>query len=218
MIDIGQLAKRANTSSRTLRYYEQIGLLKPCGRNARGRRLYGPEEVDRLENIRTLQQSGLSLRDIQQLLQESAMDSRRVVEATVARLDEKIASLRKLRTRFQMLLGLLQSGDDLLRFLQEQKMLQQHLTPEQWEKLQKVHERLGPERAQAAMQEWGKLLAAQDAAGARQLMDEFTDGDRELQKSLLSAASVFFAHHGLEMPPATFMESLGAPGPSPGFS
>lgn len=46
---ISQLAKLAGISTRTLRYYDEINLLKPKRINSSGYRIYGQEEVDRLQ-------------------------------------------------------------------------------------------------------------------------------------------------------------------------
>ncbi|MFE9243353.1 MerR family transcriptional regulator [Nocardiopsis sp. NPDC006938] len=63
---IGELAERTGASPRSLRYYEQRGLLA-SERTANGYREYGPEAVDRVRNIRLLLESGLTSEDVQEL-------------------------------------------------------------------------------------------------------------------------------------------------------
>jgi DNA-binding transcriptional MerR regulator len=48
---IQRLAKMSGVSTRTLRYYDEIGLLKPAKINSSGYRIYGKEEIDRLQQI-----------------------------------------------------------------------------------------------------------------------------------------------------------------------
>lgn len=48
---ISKLAKLANVSTRTLRYYDEINLLKPLRLNSSGYRIYGQKEIDRLQQI-----------------------------------------------------------------------------------------------------------------------------------------------------------------------
>jgi DNA-binding transcriptional MerR regulator len=60
---IGELATRAGTSTRTLRYYEQHGLLR-AARDARGYRCYDDAELRVVREIRTLLGSGFALDDI----------------------------------------------------------------------------------------------------------------------------------------------------------
>ncbi len=58
---IQKLGKMAGISTRTLRYYDEIGLLKPARVSSSGYRIYGKTEIDRLQQIlfyRALVQSG----------------------------------------------------------------------------------------------------------------------------------------------------------------
>ncbi|MFG2697820.1 MerR family transcriptional regulator [Kitasatospora sp. NPDC048407] len=64
---IGELAGRAGASPRLLRYYEEQGLLKP-GRSANGYREYDEALVERVRQIRSLLDSGLSTRTIRDVL------------------------------------------------------------------------------------------------------------------------------------------------------
>ncbi|MWA13725.1 MerR family transcriptional regulator [Streptomyces sp. BA2] len=59
---IGELADRAGTTTRTLRYYESRGLL-PARRSGNGYRTYGEDDVRLLEQIRTLQDFGFDLEE-----------------------------------------------------------------------------------------------------------------------------------------------------------
>ncbi len=62
---IGEAAARAGVSERTLRYYEEIGLLSPAGHSVGGCREYGPAELARVTRIRELQELlGLELDEI----------------------------------------------------------------------------------------------------------------------------------------------------------
>ena len=65
---ITKLAKLACISSRTLRYYDEIGLLKPLNINSSGYRIYGQKELKRLQQILFLRQFGLELTAISQIL------------------------------------------------------------------------------------------------------------------------------------------------------
>lgn len=64
---IGEVAALFDVTHKTLRHYEKLGLLEP-ERADNGYRLYGPEEVLRIQRIRQLQSLGLSLREIADLL------------------------------------------------------------------------------------------------------------------------------------------------------
>lgn len=61
---IGELARRSGVSAKTLRYYEEIGLVDPPERSSSGYRVYGEGAVGRLAFIRSSQALGLSLGEI----------------------------------------------------------------------------------------------------------------------------------------------------------
>jgi len=66
-LSIGELCTRAGLSPRTVRYYEELGLLPNVRRRAGGRRVYGGDELERLRFIRRLKALGLSLAEIREL-------------------------------------------------------------------------------------------------------------------------------------------------------
>ena len=65
---IQKLASMAGISSRTLRYYDEIGLLKPIRISSSGYRIYGPAEVDRLQQILFYRTLGVRLESIKDIL------------------------------------------------------------------------------------------------------------------------------------------------------
>jgi DNA-binding transcriptional MerR regulator len=109
-LKIGELAARTGTTPRTIRYYEELGLLAPAGRSEGAYRLYDAEDLERLRFIRGLRDdAGFSLAEIGQLLEDEAArarnratfrtttdagERRAILEDAVARVDRQIASLR----------------------------------------------------------------------------------------------------------------------------
>ncbi|MHB8244626.1 MAG: helix-turn-helix domain-containing protein [Acidimicrobiales bacterium] len=77
---IGDVAARAGVSTRTLRYYEELGLLEPSGRTAGGERRYQAHDVVRLERIIEYKNLlGMNLQEIRVLLSSQArLDQLRV--------------------------------------------------------------------------------------------------------------------------------------------
>ncbi|MBW2496119.1 MAG: MerR family transcriptional regulator [Deltaproteobacteria bacterium] len=67
MWSIAEVCERAGLSPRTVRYYEEIGLLPGVRRRAGGRRVYGADELERLRFISRLKALGLSLAEIAEL-------------------------------------------------------------------------------------------------------------------------------------------------------
>ncbi|MCH3963150.1 MAG: MerR family transcriptional regulator [Clostridium sp.] len=71
----GEFSKKANVTLRTLRYYDRINLLKPCGYNKSGHRLYSKSDFGKLQKILTLKFIGLSLKEIQKVINYDMEDS-----------------------------------------------------------------------------------------------------------------------------------------------
>lgn len=72
LLKIGDFARAAGTNLRTLRYYEELGLIQPATRSAGGFRYYRPTDVHRVQLIRDLQELGLHLERIRELLGQRA--------------------------------------------------------------------------------------------------------------------------------------------------
>ncbi|MCP8970002.1 MerR family transcriptional regulator [Ectobacillus ponti] len=72
---VQKLGKLAGVSARTLRYYDEIGLLKPARVSSNGYRIYGQAEVDRLQHILFYRELGLGLETIQRLMTAPDFDS-----------------------------------------------------------------------------------------------------------------------------------------------
>jgi DNA-binding transcriptional MerR regulator len=68
LLKIGDFARVADTNLRTLRYYEEIGLLVPAARSPGGFRYYRQTDLNRLNMIRDLQELGLHLDRIHELM------------------------------------------------------------------------------------------------------------------------------------------------------
>ena len=67
MLTISELRVMTGLTARTIRYYEEVGLLPGVRRRAGGRRVYGPDEVERLGFITRLKALGLALGEIKDL-------------------------------------------------------------------------------------------------------------------------------------------------------
>lgn len=65
---IGGVAERLGVSTRTIKYYEELGLVSPENRSPGGFRLYKPSDVERLERILRLKNMGFSLAAIREFL------------------------------------------------------------------------------------------------------------------------------------------------------
>ncbi|GIF05064.1 MerR family transcriptional regulator [Actinoplanes siamensis] len=112
---IGELSDRCGASPRSLRYYEQQGLIAPS-RAANGYRQYGELTIVRVRNIRELLDSGLTVEDIRLSLEKGCLDrplstlppcpdAVRIAGDRLASLDRRIAALQDLRERLAVQLA-----------------------------------------------------------------------------------------------------------------
>jgi len=107
---IGVLAGRSGLPVKTLRYYEDLGLLPAIGRSEGGYRLFDEQSLRRLEFIRRLKTLGLSLEEIQGCLvvhdagDLPCADIQIQLERQIGRIDAQIEELGQLRQELQGLL------------------------------------------------------------------------------------------------------------------
>src|SRR5258706_13070284 len=108
---IQEVAASLGLTARTIRYYEELGLLEPAGRSGGDYRQYDADDVERLRFIKGLRDdAGFSLAEIGQLLQDEAArtrnrarfrstsdtaERRAIIDAALARVDRQVASLRE---------------------------------------------------------------------------------------------------------------------------
>ncbi len=105
LIRVGEVAERLEVSPRTVKYYEELGLVEPGERSTGGFRLYGSREIERLERILRMKSIGYSLAAIRELLavRDTAQEADRVTVLRTAaqhlREREREASERVLKIR-----------------------------------------------------------------------------------------------------------------------
>jgi DNA-binding transcriptional MerR regulator len=105
LVRVGEVAERLEVSPRTIKYYEEIGLVEPEERSAGGFRLYGDREIGRLGRILEMKSIGYSLAAIRELLavRDTAQEADKVTVLRTAtghlREREREASARILKIR-----------------------------------------------------------------------------------------------------------------------
>ncbi|WP_300411496.1 MerR family transcriptional regulator [uncultured Oscillibacter sp.] len=83
------LAELAGVTPRTLRWYDQKGLLRPRRTTEAGYRLYGPEEVDRLQDILFYKELGLGLEAVRELLDAPGFDRLAALQSHLTELEAR---------------------------------------------------------------------------------------------------------------------------------
>lgn len=102
-LKIGQVAERGGVNLQTIRYYEREKLLPQPPRLASGYRMFSEDAVRRVRFIKRAQELGFSLAEIRELLSiefdpnRDCSDVRRLAQAKLAGIDEKIRTLKSMR-------------------------------------------------------------------------------------------------------------------------
>lgn len=116
LLKIGEVAETSGLPIKTIRYYDEIGLLSPTvERSESGYRLFHQEILNRLAFIRRSQALGLNLKEIQQILavhdqgELPCGEVKQHLEAKVAEISRQIEALNLLKTE---LLGILSGWQD----------------------------------------------------------------------------------------------------------
>lgn len=106
---IGEIAAQSSVSTKTIRYYESIGLLREPDRTTSGYRDYATDAVERLVFIKEAQASGLTLTEITSVLEIKAAGSsschhtRELLERHLRDLDDQIVRMQAARSRLAQL-------------------------------------------------------------------------------------------------------------------
>jgi len=120
MLRIQEVAAETGLTARSIRYYEEIGLLKPAARSDAAYRLYDTDDLERLRFIRGLRDdAGFSLTEIGQLLEDEAArvrhrerfrasqdleERRALLRDGLERVDRQVASLRRKIERLESMI------------------------------------------------------------------------------------------------------------------
>jgi DNA-binding transcriptional MerR regulator len=115
-VRVGQAAKATGTTARTIRYYEELGLLQPMRTAARGARLYSDAELRRIHTIKRLQAFGFTLSDIREMLtaRRVSRTGQQAAQKMIEHLRSKMCEAEEKITAFQQIRGDLQSTLDLV--------------------------------------------------------------------------------------------------------
>jgi DNA-binding transcriptional MerR regulator len=107
MIQIGKLARELGITTRTIRYYEEIGLMGPSKRSSGGARSYNRDDVLRLKFILKLKELGIGLKEMQSLADTFDTYNQNfdtitpqvleILDLHIGKVDDKIARLNSLR-------------------------------------------------------------------------------------------------------------------------
>lgn len=158
MLKVGELARRAGLTVRTLHHYDSIGLLKPSGRSDAGYRLYNRDDVARLHQVQALRRFGMALADIGQFLASPGASLPALIARQIDALDRQVAEAGRLRGRLAELRGQLLAGQEpdlaaWLTTLEQMTVYDKYFSKEELAQLPIYHDA-------TARDEWAPLIAA----------------------------------------------------------
>jgi len=101
LLSTGELARQLHISVRTLRYYDQIGLVPPSDKDGNGKRLYSEGDILKMEKILLLKSLSLSLEDTKKIISEKSTHSilklhKTVLERQRTNIDKSISQTNSL--------------------------------------------------------------------------------------------------------------------------
>ena len=127
-LKVGELAERSGLTIRTLRYYDQIGLLSPTRHTSGGQRLYDDGDVRRLYRICLLRRIGFALEEVAQALDDPGWDLDHALHRHLEFTDHRLAAGGQLRRRLAEMIAALARDDapttaELIETMEEMIML-----------------------------------------------------------------------------------------------
>jgi MerR family transcriptional regulator, repressor of the yfmOP operon len=120
LFTIEQVATRTGFTKRTLRYYEEVGLLPPTGRTEGNYRRYSEADLERLEGIKNLRDLlGFSLSDIREIME--AEDERGQIKVAYKHETEATAKVAQLNRADELIRGQMEVIEKKLAGLEQMK-------------------------------------------------------------------------------------------------
>lgn len=204
-LKVGALAAQTGLTVRTLHHYDEIGLLSPA-RNASGHRVYGAQEVSRLQQIASLRHLGISLEDIRRCIDRPGYTLDAVLALQLERIEQQIERQEQMRALIGALRARLGRGEDatveeLTRTIAVTVNIEKYFSAEQRRTLAARRNSVGDERIEEVQKEWAELFAEYHSAMRKgldpsdapvlglarrsaSLIAEFTGGDPGVAASL----------------------------------
>jgi DNA-binding transcriptional MerR regulator len=98
---IGEVARRSGVSTRMLRHYDSLGLVRPTGRTVGGYREYSVDDIRRIFHVESLRTLGLSLRQIARALADPAFEPSTLVSELILRTEDRLKREQELLDRLR---------------------------------------------------------------------------------------------------------------------
>lgn len=196
---IKKLAEISGVTSRTLRYYDQIDLLKPKRISSSGYRIYGRNEVDRLQQILFLKRFGIRLEEIGELLATPDFEIQEILKKQLTALTKERDDLNQLLQTLTQTIRYYEGDEKMTDQEKFDTFKQQKVTRNEEQYGSEIREKYGDQVVDTANQKWLDLTKEQFAA-MQQAEKTLFDGLNQLLESepvdldSQTAKEVFDAH------------------------
>jgi len=206
---VHEFAALVGVTARTLHHYDRVGLLKPL-RTQSGYRIYAHRHLERLEQIIALKFVGLSLKQIQDVLDHNALDlsealrsQRRILEQRKQQLDRAIAAIGEAEAAFDSgqrpNSALLKKIIEVLEMENNQEWLMSYYSEDARKAIRERGQTLSKEQQEQVASEWQQLYRDIDAVAEKdpaspeaqalaarwmKLIESFTGGNAEVLEGM----------------------------------
>lgn len=195
---VGQVAKAAYVTVRTLHHYDEIGLLEPSQRSRSGYRLYTAADLQRLHQILLFRELGFPLEGIQQLLGATVPDRAAALRAQRDLLKDKVKRTENVIRAVEAALQALERGE----VMDEEKMFEGFEDFDHSSYAEEAEERWGETEAykesmrrtkRYTKEDWAAIKAEAEAVEAR-LAELFVAGTNPSDEEAMDAAEAHRLH------------------------
>lgn len=185
---VGDAARIARVSVRTLHHYDEIGLLSPSGRSASGYRLYNDADLERLQQVLFYRELGLPLDEIRRVMTDPGFDRREALLAQRDLLEAQAVRAQALLDAVDKAIAAIDEGvrmtnDEMFEVFGEEQREYQKEAEERWGETDAYKE--STRRAKGYTKaEWEQIKAEGDAIEedfATLYLDGAAPGDPEVQ-------------------------------------
>jgi len=203
---VGEVAKMAGISVRSLHHYDELGLLRPSGGRRSQHRLYNANDIVKLHQIMALKTIGFSLKEVRHWLSRKDFDLKTSLLMQKGMIEKKIEEYKDIDQTLRLMLSRLSQNQDvkmeeLLALMKEIRQMENIYTKEQLQKIKDRYEKYGLDKVKEVEDAWVKLFEQFEDAKengvlpnhpdvqalaklAQTYIDLFTGGDKEIEAKL----------------------------------
>lgn len=176
---VQKLANIAGLSTRTLRYYHEIGLLQPARTNSSGYRIYGQSEIDQLQQILFYWELGVSLEVIRQIVTDPTFDRAKALQSHRGQLLDKRKQLDVLLANVDKTIALAEGRTTMRDEEKFEGFKEQMITDNETKYGKEIREKYGDKTVNKSNEKFQKMSSGK--------YEEFTQLGNEVQATLAEA-------------------------------